>query len=176
MHRARPSVCYCNGGDGSDQPGRRGARAVVLLRDAQSRELSGYAGRRWSDARAKRGSSEWERAEKQSGGQGEEATRRAVQGKATRLLRESGWGTVGEGKEGKGDRRMWFKNGKTPFIKPSRHVPFEGEKRAASGVRTSEGSGVVTASSDVRQAQPFATWVLRQCVISHCKCRNTRAL
>ena len=42
-------------------------------------------------------------------------------------------GTAGERRRGEGTRRMWFKIGKNPFIKPSRHVLFEGKAGGARG-------------------------------------------
>ena len=84
-------------------------------------------------------------------------------------------GTAGERRKGKGTRRMWFKNGKNPFIKPSRHVLFEGESGRHAG-RTSEGGSGAATSGERRQARRFATWGVAAARVSHCKFRNTRAL
>ena len=93
-----------------------------------------------------------------------------MQSKAERHLRGSGWGTAGEGIKGKGIRRRWFKNGRNPFIKPSRHVLFEGrvrqQARGEPRWATRRGSRV-SIRPNVRS---------RQLIISHCKSTESRAV
>ena len=92
-------------------------------------------------------------------------------------------GTAGERRKGKGPRRMWFKNGKNPFIKPSRHVLFEGEsvrhsgcapqKEAAGQPPAARGGKRAASQLGVLRQHEFLT--VNSEIRVHCNCCRCRA-
>ena len=92
-------------------------------------------------------------------------------------------GTAGERRKGKGTRRMWFKNGKNPFIKPSRHVLFEGESGQHAGCAPQKGAagqppaarGGKRAASQLGALRQHGFLTVNSEIRVHCNCCRCRA-
>ena len=92
-------------------------------------------------------------------------------------------GTAGERRKGKGTRRMWFKNGKNPFIKPSRHVLFEGESGRHAGCAPQKGAagqppaarGGKRAASQLGVLRQHEFLTVNSEIRVHCNCCRCRA-
>ena len=91
-------------------------------------------------------------------------------------------GTAGERRKGKGTRRMWFKNGKNPFIKPSRHVLFEGESGRRAGCAPQRGAARQPPAARCGTRAPSQLWgggrvevlTVNSEIRVHCNCCRCR--